>query len=1353
MPQVHWNNFEILPGAADYNFEILCRALVRRHYAKYGVFAALASQPGVEFHLKLQYSCPLGDANRWYGWQCRWYSLPSGRPIGATRRKKIEEAIRTTEKELPELTDWVLWTRHTLTKGDQKWYSGLKSHMQLHQWTSIEVEEHLSGEAEILRSTYFGDLVLTPDTLAGLHKETTAQIHQRWCPEVHQTVDAERALLKIIGHIDEWNCVLTLANQLKHDVDTIAFNISNLNNDLARMMEEVVTVARSVVCGLTEAHSAIERGDLEILRQQFIKYPIKLDEELAVLPRLLRARRHLAALAVTNTISSIRSAYVLIHEINTRLTSKLVAILADAGCGKTQLAAQLTSASNYRPAGILLYGRELHAGHNLDNLAQRVVIHGIPVPSMEALIAAVDAAGQRACRRLPIVIDGLNEAEDPRDWKGLLATLNVTLNRYPYVLVVCTLRESFAHDALPLDIDRLEIPDFDQDTGEAVRRYFEYYQINPVDAVLPWGLLRHPLTLRLFCEVTNPKREREVGIEAMPGSLTALFDRYLEQAAERIAELAPRTRRYYVQDVRSALDEIGWILWEEGVRSLELKSLRYRLGDSERAWNESIIYALEQDGVLLSAAGDTSGGRHVAVVYDALAGHLVADAIVSRCGRIGFERWIKETTTATALNGPISEQHPLAIDTIRALVGLVPRRLHRQQLWQLLDGTLLVIALFESAKLEGAFLDAQTVSELAIHVSQQPIGSRDLLFRLQQTRSAPAHPLNADFLDSVLRSMSVADRDLRWSEWIRRQQDDIFADLQRLENRWKDNPERNSSELLRAKWAMWTLTSTIRKLRDYATRALYWFGRHDPNALFALTLDALTINDPYVPERLLASSYGVAMALYADPENGKAMREALPEYVSRLYAIMFAPDSVYGTTHALMRDYARFTIELARILTPSLLSDEQVHYITPPFTVGGIREWGELEPDKTEQYPDRAFGMDFKNYTIGRLVPGRHNYDDNHLEYQRVLRQMRWRYKQIGYSPQMFGEIDNQISRGASYSRSESNSSRIDRYGKKYLWITYFEQYGLRDDLGTLRNSKRDYDCRDPRPTDVDIDPSFPESPNSTAVINEDLLGDRELSLDAWLLHGPGPYLERYLVIDEIDGDIGPWVLLDGFVEQEDESANRDFFAFPRGLFVAQVDAEAFVTRLASQSLGGRWLPEIPEDYYIFAGEIPWSPFFSSNGWVQLQFGDDYEAANYDDLFNVLVPVRDHSWESYHSGANKSHGAYVPARELAESLGLWLRLPTWDFCDQTGRRVTCLISASSSYKNTQKLLYIRCDALEQYLCSQGLALVWGVWGERRVAKHEDVMARKDANSDYVDFQQVFVYANGDVRFIDGELSM
>ncbi len=94
----------------------------------------------------------------------------------------------------------------------------------------------------------------------------------------------------------------------------------------------------------------------------------------------------------------------------------------------------------------------------------------------------MDAAGQRARRRLPIVIDALNEADDPRDWKEILASLQQMLRRYPYVLVVCTLRKAFANVSVPDDVERVEIEGFGEDAVDAMVRYFQYYRITFADA-------------------------------------------------------------------------------------------------------------------------------------------------------------------------------------------------------------------------------------------------------------------------------------------------------------------------------------------------------------------------------------------------------------------------------------------------------------------------------------------------------------------------------------------------------------------------------------------------------------------------------------------------------------------------------------------------------------------------------------------------------------------------------------------------------------------------------------------------------------------------------------------------------
>lgn len=194
MPALSWSTFERLPGAASTNFEMLCRGIIRRHYGQYGEFRALSNQPGVEFHLRLHSACSLGEPGRWYGWQCRWYDLPSGTDIGATRRSQIVEAIEKTQRALPGVTDWILWTRQILTKRDQDWFHSITTGMKLSLWSGVEIEDYLVGSAAILRETYFGELVLTPELLRDLHDQSVAPVRRRWIPEVHQAVDAERLL-------------------------------------------------------------------------------------------------------------------------------------------------------------------------------------------------------------------------------------------------------------------------------------------------------------------------------------------------------------------------------------------------------------------------------------------------------------------------------------------------------------------------------------------------------------------------------------------------------------------------------------------------------------------------------------------------------------------------------------------------------------------------------------------------------------------------------------------------------------------------------------------------------------------------------------------------------------------------------------------------------------------------------------------------------------------------------------------------------------------------------------------------------------------------------------------------------
>lgn len=1311
MPELNWNVFAELPGDSTKNFEMLCRAIIRRHYGQFGDFRSLANQPGVEFHLKLHSPCLLGEHDRWYGWQCKWYDLPSGRAIGSARRRQIEDALQLTMKELPEITDWVLWTRYPLSKKDQQWFYNLDTNMKLHHWSSAEVEEHLSGPAEILRGTYFGEYVFTPALLHEKHTGAVEQIRKRWLPEVHQIVGAERALRRALGEGEAWSDLMKVAQRLQNVTTAMEKEMIESPLNLGEEVTQLIENATHLTYILSRLNTALKDGDYDVVREIHTSQDSS-ENRWNTLLRRLRAVRHPIALLASNLVADIHAAHRLLTDLRKAMDCQLIAVVADAGYGKTQLAAQLTAPKENRPAGILLYGRDLATRESLDALANRIVINGTPVSSFEMLVAAVDAAGQRAGLRLPIVIDGLNEAEDPRDWKTQLASLSIALNKYPYVLVVCTLRSDFYKETVPDGIQCLEITGFERDLDSAVQQYFQYYRIDHSDAQLPLSLLNHPLTLRMFCEVTNPNREKIVGVESMPESLTSLFERYLDQVAERIAQLSPRSQRYYESDVRTALNKIGVSLWEAQGRTLCMENIRIILGDDRRPWDQSIVRALEQEGILLRVSVDSWVPNQISIVYDALAGHLIADGLLGNYGDSQFESWLRSPTTINALGGDLNQLHPLASDIFRALAALTPYRKHRQQLWKLLDNPLRTRALFDAARLDKAYLDSETVSQLAILAVKAPIGHPDLFNRLWITRAAQSHPLNVEFLDDVLRPMSMSERDLRWSEWLRRHQENVIDDLKGLEQRWRSAQELNQRDQLKAWWVMWTLTSTVRLLRDHATRALYWFGCRYPKALFELALQSLSINDPYVLERMLAACYGVTMSLWADP-HGDEMRKALPDFVKILVDEMFVPEALHGTRHILIRDYAIGVIELAIRTVPGCVPEDKIHYLKPPFH--HIRSPFLTATEIDDTYIAEANGaihMDFGNYTLGRLIPDRGNYDFDNSTYREVRRQIEYRIVQLGYTSKQFEEIDTNISNSSRRNESRGNP-KTDRYGKKYSWIAFFEMYGLRSDEGTLPEWREGE-----HPSDVDIDPSFPEAARIWQPSLPDLFTNTPMKPREWIVDGPTPDYKPLLELEEVDGYQGPWVLLNGYIEQTSKDDARRVFTFLQGLLVEDEHVEKLISTFYTIEYPGNFaIPDPMEDCYTYAGEISWSPHFGRTlrdrtGKARRDVRQVFETRRSAGI-PVELPVYSYNWESYHSPLNPASNISIPAPALCEQLCLSNRQSEWDLYDNKGRVATIYREFKAEKDSVRSsLLYVRDDLMKDYLKSTGQVLVWLLWGER-----------------------------------------
>ncbi len=484
---------------------------------------------------------------------------------------------------------------------------------------------------------------------------------------------------------------------------------------------------------------------------------------------------------------------------------------------------------------------------------------------------------------------------------------------------------------------------------------------------------------------------------------------------------------------------------------------------------------------------------------------------------------------------------------------------------------------------------------------------RDLFDRLLTTRGSPRHPLNAEFLDDALRTMSVADRDLRCTEWVRRHQDETLGDLQRLEQRWRSDPACAAADRLLARWVKWMLTSTVRVLRDQATRTLYWFGRADPAALFDLAVDALDINDPYVSERMLAAGYGVAMALQHDSENGAFVDEVLPHAAEEIYAAMFASGAPHATTHLLARNYARRIVEISARHHPGRLTQEQLERTKPPYEDGGIRDWGESEDRNEGEYRDGNLPFGFlDDDPTDRLGPSISKYQSDTPQYKQAKANLWWRVYDLGYSLEKFGSVDGQLASSSYRRNSHEDGSWVDGYGRKYSWIATCELAGLRDDLGLL---KSEWDDEQENWTHVDLDPSFPDRLSSYELVSGDLLGDREQNLRDWVSSGPSHTFEEILVLDDLQEERGPWVLLWGYLSQDDHGAKRRMFCFLQGALIDASKAEEVSRTVGRVENVDLHTMHVPDTHYTYAGEIPWCETYPVNEPFSVSITTGYETS------------------------------------------------------------------------------------------------------------------------------------------------
>lgn len=1020
-------------------------------------------------------------------------------------------------------------------------------------------------------------------------------------------------------------------------------------------------------------------------------------------------------------------------------------LLGEAGIGKTHFLCDIAKRQIIQGhPTIILLGQHFQKFTNPGE--QIIKLLGLNI-SFEKFLKKLHHTAIKKKRRCLIIIDAINEG-DREIWRKTFNNFIKQIQSFKGVGLVISCRTPFEQAIIPKkpkpNIVTLFHRGFRGIELDAQSIFFKYYKIPMPEVPLLTPEFSNPLFLKLFCKslerATVKKKHRQIkDIASGQKGMTYIFESFVKEVGKPIEDLFRLRRGYCWNNIFKKIAEKMAEDHRDWISKKELKSL---IGIKKA---NALINKLISEGMLVESLEWTEEReRPIEVIrfpYQKFSDHIIARYLLNKFLDTSTKKRIKESLSAYTALGLLFKKEELyrGSGVIEALMLEFPVRIGNKG--ELLDYVGMdkipysLINMFINGLIwrEPSAINNST-SKWINRILSCSYFKDKLLDVLVALAVKPKHPYSAKKLNRFLRKMRMNERDLFWTEFLRKQEDynSIYRIISWIETTKAKTLQREYAKVY-ITVLMWVLTSTDHLLRDRATRSIYYIGCKFPEILFELTTDSLGINDLYVPERMLAASYGVAMALRY---KQSFVSGSLQKYARNLFDLMFRKEAPYSTTHILARDYAKHTIDIALIYNSNLLAEEDKKRITPPFKDGGIRRWGKSEDKNKGEYKNGnyPFGFDFDNYTIGYLLPNRGNYDFKNPEYVKVKSNMWWRIYKLGYSLELFGEIDKEIARHNSYRFGrEANGRKIDRYGKKYCWIAWYEIAGLRQDKGLLKRRWED----EPKRFTVDIDPSFPEEVQNIEIIKTSYLGSRTTSLLNWIVRGRTPDITQYLILDSIRGEKGPWILLDGKILQEDLQVERDIFIYPRGFLVKKRELNDIVNYLKKQDLGNRWLPEIPEHLYTFAGEIPWCETFHYYGRVELSFIIKEKIKKYE----VIIPVNRLRWSSDASALHFDINSYILSRELCEDLELSGRPQTFDLYDKNNRKASLTLKWGEPGHTFHMLIYIRKDLLDKILYDKELNLIWGIWGERRYKAKEDAKFLEFAEKypTYKVFQKIITY--------------
>jgi hypothetical protein len=834
------------------------------------------------------------------GWQVKYYfdidsmlqSLDGSLTMALKKHPAIRRFIACFPFDLSDsrrdnvktsLDKWTSWKERRLKEA-----AAARRTIEIDRWDAHAIKQRLTGsdpKSAGRVAFWFDQALLTSDWFQKSFDRTADSLGERYNPETHIDIPVRQTILCTVRDPAVFAGLQMLSSRIEKGLERVPDSGDRgtravalaVASELRRLsMDRPVPFPLQASLKMVDDASDMAKGWYAQLRAGWNgREPNR------------------AMIDVSDLVGALVSTGRSLREVHwTYVDTRALLVLGAAGNGKSHLLADACSHQlrHGRPA-IMVLGGKLP-----DAEPWGEILRDLDLPrhlQAKQFLGALNAAGEASGVRTLIAIDALNEKNGQSIWPERLTGLLSDVREFPWITLVLSCRSTYEDVVIPQSLDAAKLPRIKHEgfDDEDVLRYLGRRGISIPETPRQLEELCNPLFVRLVCDALNT--EGEVLMPESLGGVSDAIQLFTSAVTRRInlnLNVAPKRKL-----VSKAVDvlaremsstgrgEIGFDRADELVRSIH----------NGNDIGSDLLFQLESEGLLaveqdkFSSAGSSEVVRFT---FERMGDHAIVADLLDRSALAG-------TSTGLCVAGSPLHQALADRDSriVQGLLDALAIQLPERFEVELPDLRNVPAGLWLGTHFDDSLLTRrQTAFSARTWALVEQTGDEHLRFdTLIALATEPEHPFNVRVLDAELRSIPMPARDARWS--VHLAESDRASHL--VDWAWHADQSRISAVRgeLAAVQLSWFFTTTLRPLRDRATKALVALLADRPGLAIKLWHEFKGVDDGYVTERVMAALYGAAM-------QGRWKADDLSCVAKNIYVDLFADRA--PPVNALLRDHA-----------------------------------------------------------------------------------------------------------------------------------------------------------------------------------------------------------------------------------------------------------------------------------------------------------------------------------------------------------------------------------------------------------------------------------------------------------------